>query len=285
LTVPFTVKITDVGENPVPGATLIFSIDSIPLGATGQSLSATIVPTDSNGLGSALFTLGNRVGRYCVAVHVRESQANPVLFTVTAKGTPPQFVAERDTLLAYQGVLFEHQLSILAPDGGIVRFSKLWSPSWLGLDSTSGLLSGTPGSSDIGVQSLSVKVADNFGQSSVDTFYVKVVNAEQVWSGIPTEFQLLQNYPNPFNPMTEIRFAVPRESSIQLLIFDNLGRRVRTLVDNLFPAGRYEVLWDSRDDKGLKVGSGIYFYRLVAYEGPSKSETAFVMTKKMVLVK
>jgi hypothetical protein len=85
--------------------------------------------------------------------------------------------------------------------------------------------------------------------------------------------------------MTEIRFAVPRESKIQLLIFDNLGRRVRSLVDNLFPPGRYEVLWDSRDDKGLKVGSGIYFYRLVADDGPSKSETAFVMTRKMVLVK
>jgi hypothetical protein len=284
LTVPFTVKITDVGENPVPGATLIFSIDSIPMGATGQTLSATIVPTDSNGLGSALFTLGNRVGRYCVAVHVRESQANPVLFTVTAKGTPPQFVAERDTLLAYQGVLFEHQLNVLAPDGGIVRFSKLWGPSWLGLDSTSGLLSGTPGSSDIGVQALSVKVADNFAQSSVDTFYV-LVSREQVWSGIPTEYQLLQNYPNPFNPTTDIRFAVPRESKIQLLIFDILGRGVRTLVDDSFLPGTYKATWDSRDDNGIKVGSGVYLYRLVAYEGSGKLGNTFVMTKKMVLVK
>jgi hypothetical protein len=176
-------------------------------------------------------------------------------------------------------------LKVLAPDSGFLRFSKLWGPSWLGLDSISGVLSGTPGSSEIGVASLSVKVADNFGQSSIDTFYVKVVNAEQVWSGIPTEFQLLQNYPNPFNPTTEIRFAVPRESKIQLLIFDNLGRRVRTLADNVFTPGRYEALWDSRDDKGLRVGSGMYFYRLVAYDGPSNSQTAFVMTKKMVLVK
>jgi hypothetical protein len=292
LKVPFTVKVTDAGENPVPGATLMFSIDSIPLGATGQTLSATSVPTDSNGLGSALFTVGNRVGRYLIRVSVLGSPANPGLFTVTAKGTPPQFVAVRDTMLAYKGVRFEHQLNILDPDSAgyppgtrTFRFDKLWGPSWISLDTTSGLLSGTPGPNDIGVSGLIIKVADNFGQSSVDTFYVKVVNAEQVWSGIPTEFQLLQNYPNPFNPTTAIRFAVPRESKIQLLIYDDLGRKVRTLADNVFPPGRYEALWDSRDDKGLKVGSGMYFYRLVAYDGPSNSQTAFVMTKKMVLVK
>jgi hypothetical protein len=285
LRLPFTVKITDVGENPVPGATLVFSIDSIPVAATGQTLSETTVPTDSNGLGLALFTVGNRVGKYCIRAHVLESAANPVLFTVSAQGTPPQFVAARDTMLAYRGVLFEHQLNVLAPDSGILRFSKLWGPSWLELDSTSGLLSGIPGSSDIGTHSLSIKVSDNFGQSSVDTFYVKVsiiVSAEQAWTGIPTEFQLLQNFPNPFNPATEIRFAVPRESKIQLKIFDILGRKVRTLVDEIIPPGRYKSIWDSQDDNGMKVGSGVYLYRLTADEG---SGNPLVLTKKMIMVR
>jgi hypothetical protein len=292
LNLPFTVKITDVGENPVPGATLVFSIDSIPSGATGQSLSVTSITTDANGLGSTLLIVGNRVGKYCVTAHVLDSPASPVLFSVTVNGAPPQFVAVRDTILAYRGVRFEHQLRILDPDSAsyppgtrTLCFSKLWGPSWINLDSTSGLLSGTPGPNDIGVSGLILRVADNFGQSSVDTFYVRVsilVNAEQVWSGIPTEFQLLQNYPNPFNPSTEIRFAVPRESKIQLLIFDILGRHVRTLVDETFTPGRYEAVWDSRDDNGMKVGSGVYLYRLTADES---SGNAFVMIKKMLLVK
>ena len=292
LRAPFAVTITDVGENPVPGATLIFSIDSIPVAAAGQTLSATSVTTDSTGLGSTILTVGNRVGRYCVSARVLGSSANPVLFTATATGTSPQFVATRDTMLAYKSVHFEHQLSILDPDSAsyppgtrTLCFDKLWGPSWISLDSSSGLLSGTPGPNDIGVSRLVLRVADNFGQSSVDTFYVKVsllVSAEEVWSGIPREFQLLQNFPNPFNPSTEIRFAVPAESKIQLLIFDILGRHVRTLIDGSFSPGRYETIWDSRDDNGVKVGSGVYLYRLIADQSPG---SVFTMTKKMLLVK
>jgi hypothetical protein len=292
LRAPFAVKTTDVGENPVPGATLVFSIDSIPETATGQSLSVTSAMTDSNGFGSTILTVGNRVGRYCVSARVQGSSANPVLFTVTATGTPPQFVATRDTMLAYKSVHFEHQLSISDPDSAsyppgtrTLRFDKLWGPPWISLDSTSGVLSGTPDANDIGVSELILRVGDNFGQSCVDTFYVKVsvlVSAEEVWSGIPKEFQLLQNFPNPFNPSTEIRFAVPRESKIQLLIFDMLGRHVRTLIDGSFSPGRYETIWDSRDDKGVKVGSGVYLYRLIADQ---RSGSVFTMTKKMLLVK
>jgi hypothetical protein len=292
LSVPLTVKITDAGENPVPGATLIFSMDSTPVAATGQALSAMSVTTDSNGVGSTVLTVGNRVGKYCVTARVQGSSANPALFTATAAGTPPQFVASGDTLLAYRSVHFEHQLNILDPDSASyppgtrrLRFDKLGGPSWISLDSTSGLLSGTPGPSDIGISGLILRVADNFGQSCVDTFYVRVsilVNAEEVWSGIPKEFQLLQNFPNPFNPSTEIRFAVPAESKIQLLIFDILGRHVRTLIDGSFSPGRYETIWDSRDDNGVKVGSGVYLYRLIADQS---SGGVFTMTKKMLLVK
>ncbi|MEK9139222.1 MAG: putative Ig domain-containing protein, partial [Bacteroidota bacterium] len=185
LTTPFTVKVTDVGDNPVPGASIVFSIDSIPLGATGQSLSTTSVLTDTNGLGTALLTAGNKVGTYRVKANVTGSSVNPVLFTVTVKGTPPQFVGAKDSLFAYRGVPFEYQLRVSVSEGSVLQFLKVSGPSWLRLDSTSGALSGTPGPNDLGLWALVVEVTDNFGQSVIDTFYVRV-NA-----GVPTEFQLL----------------------------------------------------------------------------------------------
>ncbi|MEK6572060.1 MAG: FlgD immunoglobulin-like domain containing protein, partial [Bacteroidota bacterium] len=82
-----------------------------------------------------------------------------------------------------------------------------------------------------------------------------------------------------------IRFAVPNDSKVQLVIFDILGRKVRTLVDNILPPGRYKTTWDSRDDYGMRVGSGAYLYRLIADGSSGKSGQGVVMTKKMILMK
>jgi len=87
--------------------------------------------------------------------------------------------------------------------------------------------------------------------------------------GKPSEFALSQNYPNPFNPATIIPFTVHGEqktvnSSIRttLTIYNILGQKVRTLVDEDKVPGEYQVVWDGKNDSGKKVGSGIYFYRL-----------------------
>ena len=98
-------------------------------------------------------------------------------------------------------------------------------------------------------------------------------------SKIPASFHLDQNYPNPFNPTTTIRYSIPssKTSLVTLTIFDLLGRRVRTLVARLQPAGSYEVVWDGKDDDAKTVPSGIYFYRLIA-----GSETA---VRSMMLLK
>jgi hypothetical protein len=81
-------------------------------------------------------------------------------------------------------------------------------------------------------------------------------------SAVITDFRLMQNYPNPFNPSTVIRFALPQADFARLVIYDLLGRRIRTLVDDARPAGEHEVIWDSRDDFGNLMASGVYFYRL-----------------------
>jgi flagellar hook assembly protein FlgD len=75
---------------------------------------------------------------------------------------------------------------------------------------------------------------------------------------------LAQNTPNPFNPATTIRFALPRDSDVNLRVFDLRGRLVRTLVDEVRPAGEHAVLWDGRTAGGGAAASGVYLYRLQA---------------------
>jgi 1,4-alpha-glucan branching enzyme len=75
---------------------------------------------------------------------------------------------------------------------------------------------------------------------------------------IPLSYHLWQNYPNPFNPSTNIQFELPRLSKVNLVIFDLLGRKVKTLVDKSVAPGKYEVQWDGLNEKGVPVSSGIY---------------------------
>jgi hypothetical protein len=93
----------------------------------------------------------------------------------------------------------------------------------------------------------------------------------------PSVFSLYQNYPNPFNPSTKIIFFVTTKSNIKLVIYDLLGRQIRTLVDRIVAAGPQSVSWDGRDTQGKTVSSGVYFYS-VEHSGQR-------ITKQMVLIK
>ena len=73
----------------------------------------------------------------------------------------------------------------------------------------------------------------------------------------PVSFTLNQNYPNPFNPNTVISYQLPASSTVQLSVFDNLGRKVTTLVDSRQQSGSHSVKFD-----GSALASGIYFYEL-----------------------
>ena len=76
---------------------------------------------------------------------------------------------------------------------------------------------------------------------------------------LPTEFALRQNYPNPFNPTTTIKYDVPAQSDVRIVLYDVLGRVVQRLVDRNQKAGRYEVVFDAG-----QIASGTYFYRMQA---------------------
>ncbi|MCB0294917.1 MAG: T9SS type A sorting domain-containing protein, partial [Calditrichaeota bacterium] len=79
-------------------------------------------------------------------------------------------------------------------------------------------------------------------------------------------FYLFHNYPNPFNPSTVIGYRLSVASRVELSIFDLLGKKVRTLVDERQPAGQYEVRWNGEDADGNALSAGIYFYRMKAGE-------------------
>lgn len=93
---------------------------------------------------------------------------------------------------------------------------------------------------------------------------------------IPTEFNLYQNYPNPFNPTTKIKYDLPKQGKVKLIIYDILGREIKRLINNeLMPAGRHTI-----EFTGHHLASGVYFYRLEVDDGKE-----YLMTKKMVFVK
>ena len=94
---------------------------------------------------------------------------------------------------------------------------------------------------------------------------------------LPTDFALHPAYPNPFNAEVALSFDLPQAASVELVLYDALGRPVRHLVDGPLAAGRYRFVWDGRDQDGRAVASGIYFYRLVA--------DSFVAVGRLALVR
>lgn len=86
--------------------------------------------------------------------------------------------------------------------------------------------------------------------------------AENASDAQPVTFHLQQNYPNPFNPETAISYSVPKAGSVELKIFNSLGREVKTLVAENRNAGTYRTIWHGRNQMGDLVNSGVYYYRL-----------------------
>lgn len=93
---------------------------------------------------------------------------------------------------------------------------------------------------------------------------------------IPNEIRLLQNYPNPFNPSTTISFQIPEKSLVRMTVYNPLGQVVKILLDKELNTGEYQIIWDSTNQFGQSVPSGIYFYELRVDE--------FSKIKKMILL-
>jgi immune inhibitor A len=137
--------------------------------------------------------------------------------------------------------------------------------------------------SDSYVSGTSLVKIDNIS-SSAATMYADLIVGLTASTGdegdeslVPTTVELLQNYPNPFNPATVISFTTSAATTARLEIYNLLGHRVKTLVDDYVEPGTSTVTWDGTDERGSPVASGVYFYRLTAGDA--------AQVKKMVLVR
>ena len=145
----------------------------------------------------------------------------------------------------------------------------------------------------------SVTIVDSltFGSQTDDMSFARLTDGALTWSKIttptpgysnaslfvnsntslPLEFILQQNYPNPFNPTTSISFSVPIADIVQLNIYDILGNKITTLMNDYISPGNYNLKWNGKDFRGEEVSGGVYLYEL-------KSST-FNKTQKMIFIK
>ena len=94
---------------------------------------------------------------------------------------------------------------------------------------------------------------------------------------IPDAFALHQNYPNPFNPTTQINYDIPEDGFAEMIIYDLMGREVKTLVKRSLSTGYYTQTWNGKNNRGQLVGAGLYFCQMRA--------KGFTKTVKMLLLK
>ena len=121
-----------------------------------------------------------------------------------------------------------------------------------------------------------VTAVDHNGNES-DPSSIAGVSLSIVEEVLPAEFTLGQNYPNPFNPSTQIRYALPERSKVTITIYNMLGGKVRTLVNDYQEAGYRSALWNATNDRGSLVSAGMYIYTIQAGN--------FYQAKKMILLK
>ncbi len=99
-----------------------------------------------------------------------------------------------------------------------------------------------------------------------------ITNTAESGNSIVKDFKLYQNYPNPFNPSTKIKYSVPESQSVKILLYDILGRELRTIINEYKRAGTYEVEFNAD-----VLPSGVYFYRILS--------ESYSDTKKMLLLR
>jgi hypothetical protein len=96
--------------------------------------------------------------------------------------------------------------------------------------------------------------------------------------GLPEKIELVGNFPNPFNPYTTIKYDLPLDADVSLVVYNLLGEVVQILVSSDIPSGRHSIVWNGESISNSAVPSGIYIYQLTVDGVVSGS-------KKMVLVK
>lgn len=130
-----------------------------------------------------------------------------------------------------------------------------------------------------GTAQITIKVQDPIGfwDEKVVSFHFGTTSGQYTNDIKPEEFAVFQNYPNPFNPTTEIKYNIPQSQFVQVVVYNALGQKVKTLISGYQQAGSYNLIWQGTNDAGQKVGSGTYIFTVRAGE--------HFETRKMILQK
>jgi len=100
----------------------------------------------------------------------------------------------------------------------------------------------------------------------------ELIGIQPISTEIPKQFSLSQNYPNPFNPVTNINFEVKEKGLVKLTVFNSIGQKIETLVNQQLSPGSYKADWDAAN-----YPSGVYYYKIIAGD--------YAETRKMILIK
>ncbi len=188
---------------------------------------------------------------------------NAGLTTYTAGGVAPVYS------LAVNGT------NLFAGTDGGVFLSTNNGTSWTAVNA--GLTTTTSGGIT-SVNSLAVNGTNLFAGTKGYGVWMRplsemITGVKDKQNNLPTSFSLQQNYPNPFNPTTTIKYSIPQQSFVSILVYDLLGREVADLVNEEKSAGNYSVQFNSSS----RFSSGVYFYRMQA--------GSFTETKKLIMMK
>jgi hypothetical protein len=117
-----------------------------------------------------------------------------------------------------------------------------------------------------------LKSYDLIAKEKYKNFFDISTRVKDEYLNTPVEFELSQNYPNPFNPSTKIKFSLPNAGQVKLEVYNLLGEKVKTLVNEYLNSGNYESEFNTEN-----FSSGVYLYKL--------STDGFIQTKKMILLR
>ena len=125
-------------------------------------------------------------------------------------------------------------------------------------------------------------VIENYSPGSPSTYYFYdlgvTINPTAINDNATiNNFVLQQNFPNPFNPSTTIKYSLPKSSNVEVQIFNSIGQRIKTLVNQFQNNGDHTLQWDGNNDSGQKAASGTYIYQI--------NVDGRLQTKKMMLLK
>lgn len=195
-----------------------------------------------------------------------------IMFDIGADPEHPALISQVSAGVAADDIAFYNGFVVLSCGGeGIFVYDidESPGPERVGIYNTPGNATG------IFIDSNMVYIADT--RSLIVAAFPQSMGVDEPPHQIPDYYSLRQNYPNPFNPVTSIEYIVSKRSAVTLTVFNMLGQSVRTLVDDIKPAGTYTVRWDGTDAFGDRLASGVYLYRIRIGD--------YSETREMVLLK